>query len=226
MSTERPLEASLAEYVYKQLRADLLSGRLLPGAKLKISDVGETLSVNLSAVREALSRLSADGLVVAQPQRGFRVAPVSAPELRDLTRARIEIDALCMRLSVANPDIAWETGLVAAKHRLIRTAKAEDGAAEPLAAWAAAHSDFHRALIAGCDSPWLMRIHNQLFTQAERYQRLSVRAPGGRPDIDLEHAALADAMLARDGDLAAQLIDGHYQRTADLVIASGLAEEA
>jgi DNA-binding GntR family transcriptional regulator len=225
MLKETTADASLSEFAYRQLRAELLSGRLLPGAKIKISDVGDSLSVNLSAVREALSRLSADGLVVALPQRGFRVASVSASELRDLTRTRIDIDSLCMQRAVENPDIGWETALVAAKHKLLRTPMIAEGTAEPSAAWSDAHTEFHRVLIAGCQSTWLTRIHDQLYTQAERYQRLSARRSGGRRDIDREHADLADAMLARDAVRARELIALHYQFTADLVIAAGLADD-
>jgi DNA-binding GntR family transcriptional regulator len=226
MSSDHPSEVSLTQVAYRHLRADLLSGRLVPGAKIKISDVGESLSLNLSAVREALSRLSADGLVVALPQRGFQVAPVSAAELRDLTATRIEIERICMRKAVTNPDIAWETGLVAAKHKLMRTDKFDRDSPRPSAAWSSAHAEFHRALIAGCNSPWLIRIHDQLLAQAERYQRLSALGSGIRRDVDQEHGDLADAMLARDGATAVSLIADHYQRTADLVINSGLANES
>jgi DNA-binding GntR family transcriptional regulator len=226
MSNEQTSEASLTLVAYRRLREDLLSGRLLPGAKIKISDVGQSLSLNLSAVREALSRLSADGLVIALPQRGFRVAPVSAAELRDLTATRIEIERICLRQAAANPDIAWETGLVAATHQLMRTAKEDPSIPGPSADWSSAHKEFHRALIAGCGSVWLIRIHDQLFAQAERYQRLSTLGPAPRRDIDREHRDLADAMLARDAAAASQLIAEHYQKTADLVINSGLADVA
>ena len=224
MPSESDSDGSLSQYAYRQLRSELLSGKLAPGAKIKISDVGETLSINLSAVREALSRLSADGLVVALPQRGFRVAEVSVSELRDLTSTRIAIDQLCIRKAAANPDIAWETSLVAATHQLMRTAKMAPGSSEPSSAWRDAHTEFHRALIGGCQSVWLTKIHDQLFAQAERYQRLSVRGPGSRRTIDTEHKALADAMLARKADLCCDLIAAHYQKTADLVIKSGVAQ--
>jgi DNA-binding GntR family transcriptional regulator len=223
MAGDANAEASLSQFAYRRLRADLLAGKLTPGAKIKISDVGESLSVNLSAVREALSRLSADGLVVALPQRGFQVAPVSVAELRDLTATRIEIDRVGIAKAAANPDIGWETRLVAATHRLMRTAKTEPGDDEVSRAWRDAHAEFHRALIGGCDSPWLLRIHDQLFAQAERYQRLSVRGPGAKRSVDDEHRGLADAMLARRADLCGDLIAAHYQRTAELVIASGFA---
>jgi DNA-binding GntR family transcriptional regulator len=213
----RESDASLTQQTYHQLRDDVLSGRARPGSRLKISEIGEQLSANMSAVREALSRLCADGLVVALPQRGFRVVSVSVSELRDLTRTRIEITSLCMRKAVANPDIGWETGLVAAGHQLLRT---PNGSAE----WKPAHSAFHRALVAGCGSPWLLRLHDQLDVQADRYRALSLLAPGSRRNIDAEHKGLMEAMLARDADLACDRIAAHFELTTNAIIEAGIAD--
>src|ERR1700679_1227048 len=85
---------TLFEGVYRQLRADILACRLRPGEKLQINALAEERGVSLSGVREPLSRLSAEGLVTAEPQRGFRVAPVSFEDLTDLTMTRIDIENL------------------------------------------------------------------------------------------------------------------------------------
>ena len=217
-------DSSLTQHAYRQIRSDLLAGRARPGSRLKINELGEHLSVNISAVREALSRLCADGLVIALPQRGFRVASVSVSELRDLTHTRIEIERLCLRKAVANPDIGWETALVAAGHQLLRTRKSAATEA-PDEAWKQAHAAFHRAVVAGCSSPWLLRLHDQLYLQAERYLALSLLAPASRRNIDVEHKGLMDAMLARNADLACERIAAHFERTSKLIIAAGLADQ-
>jgi DNA-binding GntR family transcriptional regulator len=216
-------EASLTEHTYHRIRADLVAGRVRPGARLKINELGGQLSVNISAVREALSRLCAEGLVVALPQRGFRVASVSVSELRDLTQTRIEIERLCLRKAAENPDIAWETALVAAGHQLLRTPKSASSE-EPDEAWRRAHADFHRALVAGCGSAWLLRLHDQLYLQAERYLALSLIGPGSRRNVDAEHKGLMDAMLARDAELACERIATHFERTTKLIVAAGIAD--
>ena len=95
MQRSAPAGSSLTQDAYERLRADLLACRLLPGARLKTSDLCDALQVSLSAVREALARLTAEELVVAEPQRGFRVAPISAAELTDLTRVRTQIEGAC-----------------------------------------------------------------------------------------------------------------------------------
>ena len=89
--TEPPAR-TLASAICMQLRADIVSCRIRPGEKLNISTISKRFGVSLAAVREALSRLMAAGLVVAEDQRGFRASPLSIPDLMDLTQTRIEIE--------------------------------------------------------------------------------------------------------------------------------------
>ena len=98
LADERP--RSLTSAVQGRLRADILSTRLLPGQKLHIAGLAKQFSVSLAAVREALSRLVADGLVQASDQRGFRVSPVSSADLRDVTQTRVDIEGLALRRSI------------------------------------------------------------------------------------------------------------------------------
>jgi len=89
----RPVR-SLTSAVLAHVRAEVLSCRLKPGGKLLIAGLATRFGVSLSAVREALARLAAEGLVKAEDQRGFRVSPVSIEDLRDITRTRIALEGL------------------------------------------------------------------------------------------------------------------------------------
>ena len=82
---------SLTERAYRQLRDDLLTCRLVPGAKINIKDITETQGFSLGAVREALSRLTSEGFVTQDDARGFRVTPISIGDLTDLVRVRSDI---------------------------------------------------------------------------------------------------------------------------------------
>ena len=99
---------------YQSIRSDILAGRLEPGRKLRIQELVERLEVSPSVIREALSRLSAETFVVAEPQRGFRVAAIDVEDVRDLTDVRVDIEAKCLRQSITNGDLKWETEIVAA----------------------------------------------------------------------------------------------------------------
>src|ERR1700690_2496061 len=161
---------SLTQEAYERLRADVLSCRFKPGERLRINDLCKLLSVSLGAVREALSRLTSEGLVSAEPQLGFRVAPISAVDLKDLTMVRMEIEGLCLRQAVAAGDLAWESRIVAAYHRLSRTPhNAPDDPMRLNDDFAAAHAEFHHALVSACTSAWLHRIRHILCAQSARY---------------------------------------------------------
>jgi DNA-binding GntR family transcriptional regulator len=99
-STDGTGPRTLTSAVQERLRSDILSTKLVPGQKLHIAGLAKQFSVSLAAVREALSRLVADGLVQASDQRGFRVSPVSSADLADVTQTRIDIESLALRRSI------------------------------------------------------------------------------------------------------------------------------
>ncbi len=112
---------SLVEDVYESLRADILFGRRLPSSRLQVNEIAEAYGVSLSVVREAVTRLASEDLVESAPQRGFRVRPISVDHLQDLTWVRVQLETLALRESIAKGDVAWESALVAAHHRLSAT---------------------------------------------------------------------------------------------------------
>lgn len=200
--------------VYQKLRSDIVSCRLPPGQKLNINALCANYGVSLGAIRESLSRLASDDLVVAEAQRGYRVAQVSPDNLQDLMKTRAEIESLCLRKSLSLGGIEWEANVIAAGHRLARTPKTvAPKNASVSDEWEAAHDAFHLALVAACDSPWLLKIRAQLYTQAERYRRLSLRISAARRDVAAEHQKLLKAAIARDADGIAGLMTKHLEAT-------------
>lgn len=212
--------ASLALLV----RQDIIRGVLAPGARLKIRELCERYDAGAIPLREALSRLATSGFVVAEDQRGFRVARVSASDLADITEARVHIECEALRRSIEQADLDWEGRLMAAHHRLSRlTIEAAGGGLED--AWEQAHAAFHSALIENCDSRWLIRMAELLRDQTARYRHLSVALPRAElppsppRDVPREHREILDAAMARDAGLAARLLETHLRATTQLVLA-------
>ena len=186
--------------------------------RLKTNELCQTLSVSLSAVREALARLTSEGLVVAEPQRSYRAAPISAAELRDLTDVRAQIEGACLERAIARGDVGWEAQLVAALHRLSRTPEREPSDPQRMnEAWSAAHAAFHEALVCACDSPWLLRLRAALYAQSERYRRLSVPLAVAR-DLNGEHHDLMAAAVAHDAERARSLLTQHLDLTTRVLL--------
>ena len=218
---------SSTQGAYERLRADLLSCRLKPGQRLPISDLCQALQVSLGAVREALSRLTSEGLVSLEPQCGFRAAPISTAELLDLTRVRIEIEALCIRAAFAAGDIAWEARVLAAYHQLSKTPpRAPDDPQRANDAFRAAHAKFHQELVSPCQSPWLLRLREILYAQSERYLTLSFPLARKERDTNKEHSQLADAVLSGDAEKTVELMTAHLQKTTGILMESIELEEA
>lgn len=209
---------SLTSAVQERLRADILAVRLMPGQKLHIAGLARQFSTSLAAVREALSRLVADGLVQASDQRGFRVSPVSLADLADVTRTRIDIEGMALRRSIEFGDQAWLDQVEAAHDRLRAVPyRYPDEPGPHYEQWVVQHRIFHRALVNACGSQWLLSFRDVLHEQSERYRRLSIRDVSKARDVEAEHAAIVAAVLRRDADAAVDAIATHFNVTMRFV---------
>jgi GntR family carbon starvation induced transcriptional regulator len=207
--------------VFAAIRADILEVRMEPGSRLHVGSLTERFGVSQSAVREALSRLVADGLAIALDQKGFRAAPVSIGDLHDLTEARIEMEVVALRRSLQKGDTAWEARVLGAYHELSKsTPVAVEGLHGSMLPWGVLHRRFHNALVSAAGSEWLARFREVMFDQSERYRKLSVSHPAGPRDVDSEHRALMQASLDRDIDKVHRLVSDHFRATTEIVTAA------
>jgi DNA-binding GntR family transcriptional regulator len=205
--------------LYDVLRADILTGRLCPGQRLKFPDLCQRYAGSVSAVREALTRLASEGLVCNQPHIGFSVMELSVEGLGELTDARVEIEGLVLRRAIADGDLGWEQRVVATHYTLTRTPMfAGDDPSRVSDTWSAAHADFHHALLAGCSNARLLSMAAALRDSAELYRRWSTSL-GDEPDRDLaaEHQQMRDLALARDPQAASQALQAHISHTSHLL---------
>ncbi|MFH5924751.1 GntR family transcriptional regulator [Roseomonas sp. SXEYE002] len=222
MSQAMPLpegrDPTLATSVHRRLREDILSGRLPPGQKLKLRDLAESYGAGASPMREALSKLAAEGLAERLEHRGFRVAAAALGQLNGLIRSRVLAECAALRESIRQGDAAWEEAVVLAQHRLNRVARSLDAhrfATNP--EWEACHREFHRALLAACGAPPLLAFCDRLREEAQRYRALANTVAYPDRDVAAEHAAIARAALDRDADAATALLAQHYERTGAFV---------
>jgi len=210
----------LAERAYRELRQAIVRGEFEPGARLRLDELSRRFEVSSSPLREALNRLSEQGLVRTLENRGFRVAPLTAAGVSDLARVRTLVECEALRDAIAHGGDAWEAQVVASAHALALIERRLGD--EPRAlddAWSARHRQFHLSLYAGCSSPLLLDLADVLFDNAERYRRWTARhrpVPRGKHD---EHQQLLTAVLARDADRAIELLRRHIGRTEQMVAA-------
>jgi DNA-binding GntR family transcriptional regulator len=210
---------------YRRIRADIIAGRLAPGTRLLFAEMTKRYEASTGVLREALPRLVEQGLVISQPQVGFRVVSLSISDLRQLTEARVAIETLVLRQSVAHGDLAWETDVLTAHHRLVRTPQLADSG-ELTDDWILAHAAFHRQLLNGSPNVRLRNIATSLRDSAEVYRGWS--SPYGRKrdrDVAAEHRQLLDAALARNVEDAVAVLIRHVELSTELLIeGSGTVE--
>jgi DNA-binding GntR family transcriptional regulator len=209
MLLETPVE-SIAESTYKRIRADIIFGRLHPGQKLKLDKLKDSYATSVSTLREILSRLSSEGLVYAEGQRGFEVAAISVADLRETAELRLLLETHALAQSFDNGGVDWEAQLVSAHHKLARmeqvmasgdTSRAED--------WKRYDWEFHQALISACGSRLLMDTHAAVFDKYLRYQMVALSYRG---DVAAnEHQLLLDAAMRRDRETATTVLTQHIQ---------------
>lgn len=210
-------KATAATTAFAAIRQDILDGSLPPGQRLKIDTLCQRFSASINPVREALNRLSAEGLVVLEDQRGFSVAPVSLEDWREVVRARCMIEACALREAIAHRTDAWEEGIVLALHWLTRTPRFLDETRTANPDWELRHHAFHNALLVTCNSRIVLEVCDDLRDRSDRYRRIASLSPEARTTYPAEHQEIAEATLAGRADQAVELLTEHYRRTLRVV---------
>jgi DNA-binding GntR family transcriptional regulator len=204
--------------VLTRMHADIITCRLKPGEPLRFEPLKELYGASFTTLREALTALTAEGLVLSEGQRGFQVAGVSRADLIDLTEARVLIERKLLQLAIEKGGDDWEVAAAAALHRMT-LAEQRLGPEHALAIeWKLLHRQFHEALLSASGSPILLGMRTRLFARAERYRSLSSRFRRIKRDKSGEHKTILDAALARKTDKALALIERHIRSTTEAAL--------
>ncbi len=212
---------NFASQVMGQLKQDILTGFFKPGEKLRMARLKERYNVGISPLREALSQLLIEQLVVVENQRGFRVHPISKAEMLDIYETRASIEALCISLAIERGDDEWEAGILAAAHKMRKfNTQLEKEPHE----WERRHQAFHSAIAEGCQSPTLLQVRRSLYEKASRYRNLWLKKNMLDTEIfdanQKEHEKLIEALLNNDADQAKKLISEHLLSPSRTLLAT------
>lgn len=183
------------------LRRDISFGVLLPDQKLKLNALRARYGGSNHSMRETLRLLSAEGLVAATAQRGFRVTSATPEDLQDILFMRIHVEKLALEKSLMLGDVDWEGRVLAAHHsmRHCEVLVQEDPGDLAALKWDDACRDFFACLCDASGSPRLLDMQRKFYDQSRRF-RLALLREGHLdfPDRTLQHHALLEAVLARD----------------------------
>lgn len=198
-------DSSLTQRAYVELRAELISCRLEPGSRLNISRLQQKLGVSQAAVREALSRLTSEGLAVIERHSGFRASPVSASGYRDLAAACAIIETQCLRSAMANGDLAWEGALLSCYHVASRTLEKAAAGEADIDVYAQHREEFHRTLFSACDNKWLLWSWSLLYPQHVRFRHTFSDLARYECTLDGDYREFLEAVITRDVEKAVRM---------------------
>ncbi|MHB2263814.1 GntR family transcriptional regulator [Aliihoeflea sp. PC F10.4] len=217
---ESVTQQTISEQAYERIRSDIIFGRLRPTQKLKLEKLKDTYGASVSTLREILNRLSSEGLVVAEGQRGFEVAPVSVGNLRETADLRLLLESHAMVQSFEAGDVEWEGRVVASHYKLSTLEKRmRDGDLSQTETWKRYDWEFHQALISACGSKVLMDTHAAVFDKYLRYQMIALSFRG---DIAAqEHEKLLDCALERNATTARAILEAHVSGGVEHALATG-----
>ena len=199
------LQQTAGETAFRLIRHDIIRGTLEPGAKLRLEQLKASYGVSVPTLREALNRLTAENLVVAEGQRGFHVSPATRRELIELGEIRTLLESHAIQLSFARGDLDWEARVVAAHHKLVALERRLlAGEMERTAEWVRYDREFHQALVSACDSLTLMALLSSVFDRFLRYHLLA-RSFRGTAVAD-DHRKLFEFAMERDTRAATEML--------------------
>ncbi len=201
----------LRETVYARLRYEVLSCQLAPGESLREQELAARYEVSKQPVREALLRLERERLVTVLPRQGYRVNPISLSDARDLCRFREALEPIC----------ASEAARQASDEELAALEAFRSFSGDS-SAFTAYNRHFHCAIADASGSARMAATVRELVEQAERLVLVSLQSVKGRNNSLLvaEHGDIVDALLARNGRLAANLLRDHVVRANARILES------
>ena len=202
------------------IRGDILTARLKPGTKLIVKHLSTLYDCGASPVREALNRLTSEGLVDRIDRRGFFVAGISTDDFSDILFNRGFMEGQALRMSIACGGQDWEERVLIAHFRLSTIAREQSGTngPSPNPDWEIAHKRFHMALLSACPSKILLETCEKLHELNNRYRFFARTVQGAARSVETEHKKLCDLALARSADGAAQALLDHYRQTGEAVL--------
>lgn len=197
--------------VFEQVRGEILSCALMPGAELREADLAKRFGVSKSPVRDAMQKLEFEGLVEIEPRRGHRVRPISLKDAEDILDLRLILDMGIIRLIVANCSDAELAEL-----DRFRTADMSSKAA-----FTQYNHRFHSCLAVLTGNRRLAEECQRVMEFYDRICIVSLTALTTSTSFDeplADHVAIIDALQARKGKLAASLLRRHVEKSRSQVM--------
>ncbi|AZV18366.1 MAG: FCD domain-containing protein [Mesorhizobium sp.] len=196
----------LRDQIYHKIRNLIVVGQLKPGEVINEVAIAEALGVSRTPVREAVKRISDEGLVKILAQTGTYVAPISRADLEEAYVIRRALEMESARRAAAK--------FTAAASELLEDNMAAHRLAISRGRYATAiqlDDVFHRTIAEICDLPMIWRAVDISKAQMDRGRYLAIPRPGYGEQTIEQHEAIFDALKRHDAEGAARAMEHHLE---------------
>ncbi|MEM7209206.1 MAG: GntR family transcriptional regulator [Pseudomonadota bacterium] len=204
----------LSDIAYRELKKLILENQLPSGNQYMEQEVAELLNMSRTPIREALIKLSNEGLVEVRARHGMRVKPVSVDDMREIYEVLTSLESTAAEL-------AAKRGLTLEETRELSNAVDEMESAlqrDDLNAWAAADERFHRLLVKFSNNARLIALVDNFIDQSHRVRMMTLRLrPKPVASVD-DHRAVLQAILAKDADAARARHHEHREVSGEMLV--------
>jgi GntR family transcriptional regulator, carbon starvation induced regulator len=218
-----------SERLVERLRSEIVTLILPPGFKLSTQALESRYEVSLSVVREALSILAGEGLVIREDRKGFRVAPMSLSEFDNLASLRIAAEHTALEHAFTSHHSSWHSEIIVALKAM--GPKVMVGDDRPLGrSWERSHRHFHFTVLNAYRSALILDILSRLYDRYDRYRSLAFPRLAYLANVDRDHATIAEEVFANDLDATRATVSRHIRDTSvtvrDAMLSQGIFDDA
>lgn len=199
-------DSTLTNEIYNKLYRAITHQELKPGQNLTLTMLKKQFNVSHTPIREALTRLSADGLVTYHPNKGMKVTDFSESEIREIFQFTAELEVLALRFCSS----AFTLAPLMERLQSIVDREAEALEKGDFKAWGAISGTFHDVFYKFSDNRYLDETAEHMSARMELMSHMYSHE-GTEEQIYRRHVGICNAVLQRDFDLAAERIRAHLQ---------------
>ena len=208
----RPRAATAASRIYADLRAELVSLQRRPGEVISEAEIALSYGVSRTPVREAILKLSDEGLVEIFPQSGIFVSRIPLAALPEAIIIRKALEETTARLAAVHASSSQILSLhsILERQREADTARDND-------AFHQADEAFHATIAEIAEYPGIWKLIQHVKIHVDRYRRLTLPQTGRMAQVIAEHEVILTAIEAHDPSRAQVAMERHLERLlADL----------
>lgn len=206
---------TVSEMLYSRLREGILTGTYPPGFVLRQDDLSRRLGASRVPLREAMTRLEVEGLVVLRPRRGYAVLSLEPAEIREIFELRAVVEehlaGIAATTRTAKDVAAVSKSLAKMEQITARTPHRSDK-------WLDANSEFHNHLLGSAHRQRAGRFATMLRDQVEPYIRIEINLTKDVTQAETEHRLMFDALEAGNKRKLQELTRQHCENTASRLI--------